>query len=128
MKDAEIHKGESEKPEGGSNKPARHRSRRRKAAVWAMRGSFVLVVLAVISALMVVGQTMHAPQWLRDRVEQRLELFVFGDLLVAGLYERGSFGAADSRTVGWVLAMGRAAAPALAAGPAGTSTAHDPAA
>ncbi|UCC26881.1 MAG: murein biosynthesis integral membrane protein MurJ [Gemmatimonadales bacterium] len=28
----------------------------------------------------------------------------FGDLLVAGLYERGSFGAADSRTVGWVLA------------------------
>jgi len=28
----------------------------------------------------------------------------FGDLLVAGLYQRGAFGAADSRVVGWVLA------------------------
>jgi putative peptidoglycan lipid II flippase len=28
----------------------------------------------------------------------------FGDLLVAGLYQRGAFGASDSRVVGWVLA------------------------
>ena len=29
---------------------------------------------------------------------------VFGDLLVAGLYQRGEFGAVDSSVVGWVLA------------------------
>lgn len=29
---------------------------------------------------------------------------VFGDLLVAGLYQRGEFGAVDARVVGWVLA------------------------
>ncbi len=49
------------------------RSRRRRAGLWAMRGLFLLVLLAGFTALMVVGQTMHAPVWLKDRVEARLE-------------------------------------------------------
>lgn len=39
----------------------------------------------------------------------------FGDLLVAGLYQRGDFGAADSRVVGWVLAAYAVGLPASAA-------------
>ena len=61
-------------PDQQQDKPPRHRrSRRRRAALWAMRGVFVLVLLAVVTAFMVVGQQMHAPVWLRDRVEARLD-------------------------------------------------------
>ncbi|TMV06432.1 AsmA family protein [Ruegeria sediminis] len=38
-----------------------------------MRGVFFLIILAVFAGLMVIGQTMHAPAWLRDRVETRVE-------------------------------------------------------
>ena len=38
-----------------------------------MRGVFVLVLLALVTAFMVVGQRVHAPLWLRDRVETRLD-------------------------------------------------------
>ena len=38
----------------------------------------------------------------------------FGDLLVAGLYQRGSFGAADAQVVGWVLAAFALGLPASA--------------
>ncbi len=38
-----------------------------------MRGVFILVLFAVVSAFVVVGQRVHAPVWLRDRVEQRLD-------------------------------------------------------
>ena len=58
--------------ETGAKKP-RRRSRRRSAVLWAMRGVFVLVFLAIVSAFMVIGQRMHAPAWLRDRVEARLD-------------------------------------------------------
>ncbi|MDT8340278.1 MAG: murein biosynthesis integral membrane protein MurJ [Longimicrobiales bacterium] len=40
---------------------------------------------------------------------------VFGDLLVAGLYQRGSFGAADAHVVGWVLAAFALGLPASGA-------------
>ncbi|WP_170472675.1 YhdP family protein [Ruegeria arenilitoris] len=54
-------------------KKPRRRSRRRTAGLWAMRGVFVLVLLALVTAFMVVGQRVHAPLWLRDRVETRLD-------------------------------------------------------
>ncbi|NOD46588.1 hypothetical protein GS624_04615 [Ruegeria sp. HKCCD5849] len=53
--------------------PVRRRSRRRAAGLWAMRGTFMLALLALFAGFMVVGQRMHAPAWLRDRVETRLE-------------------------------------------------------
>jgi len=54
-------------------KKPRRRSRRRAAGLWAMRGTLLLVVLALITGFMVLGQRLHAPAWLRDRVEARLE-------------------------------------------------------
>ena len=54
-------------------KPKRRRSRRRTASLWALRGVFLLVFLAIFSGFMVFGQRLHAPVWLRDRVEARLE-------------------------------------------------------
>lgn len=59
--------------EGKAVKKPRRRSRRRTAGLWAMRGFFILVLLAVVTAFMVVGQRLHAPDWLRDRVEARLD-------------------------------------------------------
>lgn len=38
-----------------------------------MRGMFILVFLALLTGFMVIGQRMHAPTWLRDRVEARLD-------------------------------------------------------
>ncbi len=38
-----------------------------------MRGAVLLVVLALIAGFMLIGQRMHAPAWVRDRVEARLE-------------------------------------------------------
>ncbi len=38
-----------------------------------MRGTILLVVLAVVVGFMMIGQRMHAPAWVRDRVEARLE-------------------------------------------------------
>ncbi|WP_299887310.1 DUF3971 domain-containing protein [uncultured Ruegeria sp.] len=54
-------------------KSARRRSRRRTAGIWTMRGVLLLVFLALFAGFMVIGQRMHAPAWLRDRVEARLE-------------------------------------------------------
>lgn len=56
-----------------AKKKPRRRSRRRAAGLWAMRGALVLVLLGAITAFMVVGHRMHAPVWLRDRVEARLD-------------------------------------------------------
>jgi hypothetical protein len=38
-----------------------------------MRGVLLLVFLALFTGFMVIGHRMHAPAWLRDRVEARLE-------------------------------------------------------
>ncbi len=58
--------------EQAEGKP-RRRSKHRAAGLWTMRGTFLLIFLAAFTALMVIGQRMHAPKWLRDRVEARLE-------------------------------------------------------
>ncbi|MGI9369866.1 MAG: DUF3971 domain-containing protein [Ruegeria sp.] len=63
---------DQEVAEQAEDKP-RRRSRRRAAGLWTMRGTFLLIFLAAFTALMVIGQQMHAPAWLRDRVEARLE-------------------------------------------------------
>lgn len=54
-------------------KPVRRRSRRRLAGLWAARGAVVLVVLALFTGFMAVGQRLHAPDWLRHRIEAHLE-------------------------------------------------------
>lgn len=51
----------------------RRRSRRRKAGLWTLRGVVLLLFLALFTGFMVVGQRLHAPEWLSDRVEARLE-------------------------------------------------------
>ncbi len=56
-----------------AGKPKRRRSRRRTAGIWTLRGVVLLVVLAVVTGFMVLGQRMHAPAWLRSHVETRLE-------------------------------------------------------
>ncbi|WP_241484011.1 DUF3971 domain-containing protein [Ruegeria sp. ANG-R] len=56
-----------------ADKNPRRRSLRRTAGLWTLRGVFVLVFLALITGFMVIGQRMHAPAWLRDRVETRLD-------------------------------------------------------
>lgn len=43
-----------------------------------MRGVFILAALAVVTAFMVIGQQLHAPVWLRDRVEARLDQVLGG--------------------------------------------------
>jgi putative peptidoglycan lipid II flippase len=48
-------------------------------------------------------------------VPSAVAYIAFGDLLVAGLYQRGSFGASDSSTVGWVLAAYALGLPASGA-------------
>ena len=54
-------------------KDPRRRSRRRTVGLWTLRGVFVLMFLALVTGFMVMGQRMHAPDWLRDRVETRLD-------------------------------------------------------
>ncbi len=56
-----------------ADKKPRRRSRRRTAGLWTLRGVFILGFLALVTGFMVVGQRMHAPDWLRDRVEARLD-------------------------------------------------------
>ncbi|MCE8520199.1 hypothetical protein KBY30_04345 [Ruegeria pomeroyi] len=57
----------------GGDKPGKpRRSRRRVTLLWAMRGTVLLVFLAVFSGLMLLGQTLQAPPWLQARVETRL--------------------------------------------------------
>nr|WP_170538677.1 DUF3971 domain-containing protein [Ruegeria arenilitoris] len=70
--DGKLAQDEQDEAEKGG-KPPRRRSRRRTAGLWALRGVFLLVFLAVLSGVMVFGHRIHAPEWLRDRVETRLE-------------------------------------------------------
>ncbi len=64
---------QEQQDESEAGKKPRRRSRRRTAGLWAMRGVFVLVFLALVTGFMVIGHRMHAPEWLRDRVEARLD-------------------------------------------------------
>lgn len=52
---------------------ARKRSLARKSTFWVLRGIFVLIVLMFLSVVMAVGQTIYAPEWLRQQVETRIE-------------------------------------------------------
>lgn len=56
-----------------TDKPRRRRSRRRSVGLWTMRGALLLVILALFTGFMALNHRMHAPAWLRDRVEARLE-------------------------------------------------------
>ncbi|MCA0871972.1 hypothetical protein LCL97_14125 [Seohaeicola saemankumensis] len=64
---------ESAGPGPGNARAPRKRSRARHAGVWSLRVSLVLGALALLAAVLVIGQNMRAPDWLRDRVEARLE-------------------------------------------------------
>lgn len=55
--------------QAGEDRP-RRRSRRRIAGMW---GGGILLLLALLIGVVVLGQRVHAPPWLRDRVEARLE-------------------------------------------------------
>ncbi len=66
-------------------KPRHHRSRRRKAAHFSGWTILTLGLLVFAGWLFLFGQNLHAPEWLRKQVEQRLEQslgglqFRFGD-------------------------------------------------
>lgn len=64
---------QEQQDEAEAGKKPRRRSRRRAAGLWALRGVFVLVFLALITGFMVIGQHVHVPAWVRDRVETRLD-------------------------------------------------------
>ncbi|WP_239059905.1 AsmA-like C-terminal region-containing protein [Ruegeria sp. PrR005] len=74
-------------PKSGRKTPEKpRRSKRRVTLVWAMRGTLLLVFLAAFSALMVPGQTLQPPPWVKARVEARLNMLLgnkrvrFGDV------------------------------------------------
>nr|WP_171207236.1 MULTISPECIES: AsmA-like C-terminal region-containing protein [unclassified Ruegeria] len=74
MKDVESKVVQPEPKDGV--KPARkprRRSRSLSTLFWALRGVFILIALALFTGFMTLGQQMHAPQWVRDRVEARLD-------------------------------------------------------
>ncbi|MEX0367181.1 MAG: DUF3971 domain-containing protein [Ruegeria sp.] len=73
MKDAQEKNQAHGAGEGSVKDAPPRRSRRRRASLWAMRGTLILLFLAALTALMVIGQRLHAPAWLRDRIEARLE-------------------------------------------------------
>ncbi|WP_247744088.1 DUF3971 domain-containing protein [Ruegeria sp. R14_0] len=66
-------------------KPARRRSRRRIAARWLVGTIILLCLLAGAGWFFVIGKQLHAPEWIKERVEARLEQslgglrFTFGD-------------------------------------------------
>ena len=51
----------------------RRRSRAAHVSIWSMRGFLLLVLLAGFTAIVTVGRDLDAPDWLRQRVEMRLE-------------------------------------------------------
>lgn len=74
-------------PKSGRKTPEKpRRSKRRVTLVWAMRGTLLLAFLAAFSALMVLGQTLQPPPWVKARVEARLNTLLgdkqvrFGDV------------------------------------------------
>lgn len=47
--------------------------RRAKVGRWTFRGVLILIFLASVTAVMAIGQTISAPDWLRERVADRIE-------------------------------------------------------
>ncbi len=66
-------------------KPPRRRSRRRKAAHWSLGTTLSVGLLVFAGWFFLFGQNLHAPEWVKKKVEQRLEhslgglQFRFGD-------------------------------------------------
>ncbi|MEO9782169.1 MAG: AsmA-like C-terminal region-containing protein [Sedimentitalea sp.] len=54
-------------------KPPRRRSRRRRIGIWSAFSASVLAILVAVVALWGIGQTLTMPDWLRHRIEARLE-------------------------------------------------------
>ena len=51
----------------------RRRSRARRAGLWTAAGAGAIGLGLALAVLMVLGQTLQAPEWLRNRVETRIE-------------------------------------------------------
>ncbi|SLN44470.1 AsmA family protein [Falsiruegeria litorea R37] len=47
--------------------------RRAKVGRWTFRGVLILIFLASVTAVMTIGQTISAPDWVRERVADRIE-------------------------------------------------------
>ncbi|MEX0348036.1 MAG: DUF3971 domain-containing protein [Paracoccaceae bacterium] len=59
-------------------KGPKRRSRVARVSIWSMRGFLLLVLLAGFTAIVTVGKDIDAPDWLRQRVEMRLERVLGG--------------------------------------------------
>lgn len=53
--------------------PPKTRRRRAKVGIWTFRGVLALILIASVTALMAIGQTFSAPDWVRERVADRIE-------------------------------------------------------
>ena len=51
----------------------RHFRRAGKVGVWSLGCLSVLGILAGLAVVLIIDQTLRAPQWVRDRVESRIE-------------------------------------------------------
>ncbi|MDP5215964.1 DUF3971 domain-containing protein [Ruegeria sp. 2205SS24-7] len=56
----------------------RRRSRVARVSIWSMRGFLLLVLLAGVSAFVSLGRNLDAPDWMRHRIEARLERVLGG--------------------------------------------------
>ncbi|GHG87440.1 AsmA family protein [Pseudodonghicola xiamenensis] len=71
MTGAEPKPQPEQQPEPRKRRRAVHVARR--AGVWTFRSSLLAVILVGLSAFMIVGTRLHTPDWLRARVEARIE-------------------------------------------------------
>lgn len=53
--------------------PPRRRSRARRVGLWTAGGTVLIVLGLALTVLLVLGQTLQAPDWLRERVATRVE-------------------------------------------------------
>lgn len=58
--------------------PPKRRSRARRVGLWTASGVALIVIGVLLTVLLVLGQTMRAPDWLRDRVEAQVEQHLGG--------------------------------------------------
>lgn len=50
----------------------------RRVSVWAMRLATILIATVVVAVAMLLGQRLHAPDWLRHRLEERIAVGLNG--------------------------------------------------